>query len=125
VASRSWSTATAVPVGARTLLLLTDVDGVYRDFGTPRQTRIDRLDATGAWKLLADGQVARGSMAPKVEAAAAFADFGGTTMIGSLDQVGALLAGDADTVAGPLAAPRDRPVTVTLRRNPQQHAGRP
>ncbi len=80
-------------VGARSLLLLTDVDGVYRDFGTPRQTRVERLDATGAWRLLADGQVARGSMAPKVEAAADFANLGGTTMIGSLDQVDGLLAG--------------------------------
>jgi len=63
--------------------------------------RIERLDATGAWKLLADGQVARGSMAPKVEAAAAFAGFGGTTMIGSLDQVEDLLAGRAGTVIVP------------------------
>ena len=112
-------------VGARRLLLLTDVDGVYRDFGTPSQTRIERLNATGAWELLGDGQAAPGSMAPKVEAAARFADSGGTTMIGSLNQVGALLGGDAGTVIGPLAAPRDIPVTVTLRRNPQQHAGRP
>jgi len=88
-------------VGARTLLLLTDVDGVYRDFGAPTRARIGRLDATGAWKLLADGQVARGSMAPKVEAAAAFAGFGGTTMIGSLDQVEDLLAGRAGTVIVP------------------------
>jgi carbamate kinase len=93
----------AYTVGARTLLLLTDVDGVYRDFGTPAGARIERLDATGAWKLLADGQVARGSMAPKVEAAAGFADFGGTTMIGSLDQVEELLAGHAGTMVVPHA----------------------
>ena len=88
-------------VGARTLLLLTDVDGVYRDFGTPRQARLERLDGNGARRLLADGQAARGSMAPKVEAAAAFADLGGTTMIGSLDSVGGLLAGLTGTVIEP------------------------
>jgi carbamate kinase len=98
-------------VGARTLLLLTDVDGVYRNFGTPGQARVDRLDATGAWKLLADGQVARGSMAPKVEAAAGFADFGGTTMIGSLDHVGGLLTGRTGTVIEPLAHPRPSPAS--------------
>lgn len=90
-------------VGARTLLLLTDVDGVYRDFGTPGSERIERLAATEAWALIADGQVARGSMAPKVEAAAGFADFGGTTMIGSLDEVEDLLAGRTGTVIVPHA----------------------
>jgi hypothetical protein len=42
-------------------------------------------------------------MAPKVEAAAGFADFGGTTMIGSLDQVEELLAGRAGTMVVPHA----------------------
>jgi carbamate kinase len=96
-------------VGARTLLLLTDVDGVYCDFGTPRQARVGRLDAAGAWRLLAEGQVPRGSMAPKVEAAAGFADFGGTTLIGSLDQVDGLLAGRTGTAIEPLAHPHPAP----------------
>lgn len=110
-------------IGARTLLLLTDVDGVYRDFGTPRQARVGRLDATGAWRLLADGQVARGSMAPKVEAAAGFADFGGTTMIGSLDQVDRLLAGRAGTVVEPLAHPRPTPASGHRAGNPGSPSG--
>ena len=100
-------------VGARTLLLLTDVDGVYRDFGTPCQARVDRLDASGAWRLLAEGQVARGSMGPKVEAAARFADLGGTTMIGSLDQVDGLLAGRTGTTIEPLAENPARPSGAT------------
>lgn len=91
------------------MLLLTDVDGVYRHLRTPHQMRVDRLDATDAWRLLADGQVARGSMAPKVEAAAGFTDVGGTTMIGSLDQVEGLLAGRAGTVYEPLAQPHATP----------------
>jgi carbamate kinase len=42
-------------------------------------------------------------VAPKVEAAAGFADFDGTTLIGSLDQVDDLLAGRAGTVVVPQA----------------------
>jgi len=44
------------------MLLLTDVDGVYRNFGTPRQERIGRLNATLARALLGDRQAAPGSM---------------------------------------------------------------
>jgi hypothetical protein len=54
---------------------------------------------------------------PKVEAAAGFADFDGTTLIGSLDQVDDLLAGRAGTVVVPQAHP--------LPPGSREHAGKP
>ena len=108
-ASRRSSTRTwrrrARPSGRRRrLLLLTDVDGVYRDFGRPEAVAIDHLDAAEARALLAAGAAARGSMAPKLEAAAMFAESGGTTMIGSLDHVSDALAGRAGTTVSPVPA---------------------
>jgi carbamate kinase len=74
-------------IGAEILLILTDVDGVYRDWGTPRAELMRRLDAREAERLLAEGQLGRGSMGPKVEAAVAFVDGGGrVAYIGRLDR---------------------------------------
>jgi len=62
--------------------------------------------------------------APKVEAAARFADAGGTTMIGSLNQVGGLLAGKAGTVIGrPLAYPQRTPISYEPAENSAQGSG--
>ena len=55
-------------LGADMLLLLTDVDGVYADFGSSNARRLDRLDA----RALEGHSFAAGSMGPKVEAAASF-----------------------------------------------------
>jgi carbamate kinase len=68
-------------LGAATLLLLTDVDGVYRDWGTDHARRIARLTVEEAHALLDSGALARGSMAPKVEAAVAFVQEGGVRAI--------------------------------------------
>ena len=80
-------------LGADALLLLTDVDGVYRDFGTDRQTRLDTLSAGEARAL----DLPAGSMGPKMEAAADFAAFGGLGGIGRLDQATDILEGRAGT----------------------------
>ncbi len=79
------------------LLLLTDVDGVYRRFGTPAASRIDRLDPAAAAALLASGELPAGSMGPKLQAAVMFAEAGGTTVIAALDDVVAALTGRAGT----------------------------
>jgi len=92
-------------VSAERLLLLTDVDAVYRRFGRLNQEPIHHLDAAQARDLLADGAAARGSMAPKLEAAALFAEAGGTTIIGSLEDAEALLAGRGGTVVEPVRVP--------------------
>jgi len=64
-------------IGASMLLVLTDVDGVYRDFGTPDARRIEGMSVAEARALLASGELGVGSMAPKVEAAVAFVEGGG------------------------------------------------
>jgi len=78
---------------ADALLLLTDVDAVYRDFGTERERAI----RTATPKELAADEFAAGSMGPKVEAACRFAAGGGTAYIGALEQAAQILSGDRGT----------------------------
>jgi carbamate kinase len=59
---------------ADALLVLTDVDGVYRDFGTPEQRRIERITTTELRDLHDAGTFPPGSMGPKVEAVCKFVD---------------------------------------------------
>jgi carbamate kinase len=81
-------------VDADVFVMATDVDGVYRDWGTPQQRRIER--ATPA--ELRDQQFAAGSMGPKVGAAARFVErTGRRAAIGSLAEVEAIVNGDAGT----------------------------
>lgn len=85
----------ATGIGADALLLLTDIDSVYRDWPEPLRDRIGAIDAD----TLADMPFAAGSMGPKVAAACDFARAGhGFAAIGSLDDLPALLARQAGTV---------------------------
>jgi carbamate kinase len=59
-------------LGAELLLILTDVDAVYRDWGTPRKQALSRLTVSEVERLDAEGQFGEGSMAPKIRAAADF-----------------------------------------------------
>ncbi len=75
-------------------VMATDVDGVYRDWGQPSQARIERT-TTGE---LTGSSFAAGSMGPKVEAAADFAEqTGNRAAIGTLAEVGGLVAGTHGT----------------------------
>ncbi len=65
-------------LGADALLLLTDVDGVYRDFGTLTEAVIASLTPDEARAL----DLPAGSMGPKMTAAADFADQGGLAGVG-------------------------------------------
>jgi carbamate kinase len=88
------SAVLAKDLQADLLVIATDVEGVYLDWGTPQQRRVvsahpDALDP---------GLFPAGSMGPKVEAAADFARASGrTAVIGSLDQLSSILAGDGGT----------------------------
>jgi carbamate kinase len=85
-------------IGADVLVILTDVDRVYLDFGQPTQRAIDRLTLAEADALLAGSELGTGSMAPKVEAAADFVRHGGTrAIIARLDQGREAVAGTAGT----------------------------
>ena len=94
----------AVAVSADRLLLLTDVDAVYRNFGTVHAEPVGALSASDARRMLSEGAAARGSMAPKLEAAAQFAELGGTAVIGALDDVAAALQGRSGTTVSPQPA---------------------
>jgi carbamate kinase len=59
-------------IAADVLLILTNVDAVYRGYGTPRAEPIRRLSLAEADHLLTGKELGVGSMRPKVEAAADF-----------------------------------------------------
>ncbi|HEX6134199.1 MAG TPA: carbamate kinase [Longimicrobiales bacterium] len=88
----------AAEIGAAVLLILTNVDGVYRAFGTPQAELIRELPANDAARMLEAGEFGAGSMGPKVEAALAFLRRGGTrAVIGRLDQGLRAVQGEAGT----------------------------
>ncbi|HEX6909805.1 MAG TPA: carbamate kinase [Longimicrobium sp.] len=85
-------------IGADVLVILTDVERVYLDYGQPTQRALERLTLAEAEALLAGGALGEGSMAPKVEAAAEFVRRGGTrAIIARLDQGREAVAGQAGT----------------------------
>jgi len=84
-------------IGADRLLLLTDVDGVYRDFGRPGAALVPSLAPQEAAGLGLDP----GSMGPKVEAAVSFVmETGNAAGIGQLEDAVAILAGRRGTRLG-------------------------
>ena len=74
-------------VGAACLVIATDVDAAAVGFGTERQEWLGAVDTDRLRELLARGEFAGGSMGPKVEAAIAFADAGGRSVITSLERL--------------------------------------
>jgi carbamate kinase len=87
----------ATAVGADELYLLTGVDCVQLDHGTPRQRPVHRLDPEDAERHLAAGQFPPGSMGPKISAALAFLQNGGHRAIITSAR---LLRASADGVPG-------------------------
>ncbi|MFC2174384.1 carbamate kinase [archaeon] len=82
-------------LGADRLVILTDVEGVYKSFGSDGQELLRELTTTDARALLPS--LAEGSMRPKVEACISFAEAGGKAFVCALDQLGPALAGKAGT----------------------------
>jgi carbamate kinase len=88
-------------VGAEGLLLLTDVDAVYRGWGTPDSEAIRRISIDEAFEGLAANTWSAGSMGPKVRACAEFVRDGGSfAAIGRLEDAAALAWGRAGTRFG-------------------------
>ena len=87
------SSLLARQLGADALLLLTDVEAVYRDFGTDRSTALSELTVSEARAL----EMPAGSMGPKLQAACDFAQAGGISGIGRLQDAVAILEGSAGT----------------------------
>ncbi|MDG7006769.1 MAG: carbamate kinase [Nitrososphaerota archaeon] len=88
----------AEDVGAEVLLILTNVDAVKLDFGTPRERSLDRVTVTEAKQMLAAGQFPLGSMGPKVLACIRFVEHGGKMgIVASLEKAVDALQGKAGT----------------------------
>jgi carbamate kinase len=81
-------------VEADLFVMATDVDGVYAGWGTPEQRRLEKVTPDD----LRGSEFAAGSMGPKVEAAIRFVEATGKrAAIGSLEQIEAIVDGEAGT----------------------------
>lgn len=81
------SSKLASQLGADTLLILTAVDNVYINFGTPEQQKLEQIDVVEARAYLEAGQFGEGSMKPKIAACLDFleANPNGQAVITSLE----------------------------------------
>jgi len=83
---------------AEALVILTNVDAVYRNWGTPDAEPIRSLSVAQAEQLIADGELDEGGMLPKVQAALEFVGTGnGRAIIAHLDEGVAALNGETGT----------------------------
>lgn len=82
------------------LIILTDVDCVYKDYGRASMTPIRSMTIARAKALIADGQFEAGTMLPKIEAGIAYLEKvpAGKVLITSMENVKDAIAGRAGTV---------------------------
>lgn len=74
VIDKDWASARlAAMIDADMLIILTAVEKVAINFGKPNEQWLDNLSLRDAERFIAAGHFAKGSMLPKVEAAASFA----------------------------------------------------
>jgi carbamate kinase len=113
----------AAAVGVDVLALVTGVDHVFADFGTPRQRALRGVTADEVRALLRAGQFPAGSMGPKVESALQFLDGGGNhVIVTSLSALREAFSGRTGThiVAGPgRSGTESRSVTMPGRGGPR------
>jgi carbamate kinase len=97
------SSLLASALGAELFVISTSIERVALRFGTPEQEWVDRMTPEEARGYLAEGShFARGSMAPKIEAAVAFVEAtGGTALITNPESVERALAGETGTRIAP------------------------
>ncbi|MCB1937328.1 MAG: carbamate kinase [Nitrosomonas sp.] len=88
------SSLLAREIQADLLLMLTDVDAVYHNWGETNARAIQRISP----RALKAFSFAPGSMAPKVQAAIEFAEQRGGVCIGSLKDAAAIVKGEAGTL---------------------------
>ena len=93
------SACLAEAVGADYLFILTAVDHVCLNFGTPEQRELNELHVDEAETYLRAGQFGAGSMQPKVAAAVQFVRSGWRrrAVIASLEQAPAAMRGESGT----------------------------
>lgn len=86
-------------LAVETLLILTDVDRVFINYGKPEQRALNKMTVQECRKYLAEGQFPSGSMGPKIESAITFLSglTGRRVVIASLDMAEEALKGTAGT----------------------------
>lgn len=88
----------ASTIGATALVMVTGVDAVAIDFGTPQQRTLHEMPVDVAERYSAEGQFPPGSMGPKVESAIRFVREGGrVAVITSPEKLCAALAASNQT----------------------------
>jgi carbamate kinase len=87
----------AEEVAADLLVLVTGVPRVAIGFGTPHERAALRLTVTDARAHLEAGEFPAGSMGPKIEGAARFADAGGTAVVTDATHLAAAVRGHHGT----------------------------
>jgi carbamate kinase len=89
----------AAELSADLFIVLTGVDRVAKDYGTPKETPLPRLSVSEARRLLLEGQFPPGSMGPKIDAACLFVEAGGReVLITRAETLEAALSGGTGTV---------------------------
>lgn len=68
-------------LGADRMVIVTDVDAVYQNYGTPEQTPLRQLTLDQALTMVQSGELPPGSMGSKIEAAASFVEATGNEVI--------------------------------------------
>lgn len=83
-----------------TLLILTEIDKVYLDFGKENQTPVERMTVSEAEKYIEEGQFGRDTMLPKIEASIEFVSAapGRRAIIADLRDAREAMEGRAGTV---------------------------
>jgi len=89
----------AMEADAEYLFILTAVDRVCLNFGTPEMKELDEMTVEQAEKYCSEGHFAKGSMLPKVEAAISFAKSkkGRKAVIASLEKAPLAVKGESGT----------------------------
>jgi carbamate kinase len=100
VVDKDFATATLAKVlGAARMIIVTDVDAVYRDYGTDNAKPLSRLTLDEAVSMLQSGQLPVGSMGSKIEAAVDFVrSTGNEALITRPEDILTAVAGSAGTL---------------------------
>ncbi len=97
------SAVLARDIGADRLIILTSVDMVYLNFGTPEQRGIERMNVEEARRYMEEGHFKKGSMYPKIMASILYLESGGKeVLITSPEKLQDALRGNGGTWIYPL-----------------------
>ena len=90
----------AKEIDADVLMILTSVDNVTIDYGTPQERPISHMSIEEAESYINEGQFEFASMLPKIEAAVSYLEKvpGGSVLITSMEHVKDALKGKNGTV---------------------------